>query len=397
MPHFTDNSSREFEALRLAARLPLDDAQQLQLAALASTQINADELTRLAIRHGVAPLLAHHLHCHCPALLTPALQQYAQRNAIRAQFLTQALVEMLQAFAQAGIQAVPFKGPALALAAYGALGWRDFCDLDVLVHPAQLDEAERVCVAHGFTRKRRFAQDHDADVRRFNYDLPMMRQRDGVVIELHWALTFNYAGVLFERLKWHETLTTIALNKRAAPAPALASEETLLLLCLHGSKDGWDKLKLPADVAQLLRATPAFDWPRCWRLARDIRAEQLVRIALRLADELLDAPLPDELRAALRADASLVAPLRHAAALLLNEQDAAETVIARHAFFLQTQRRWWEKLRYCARYALTPGSTEWQRIQLPASLSAGYRLLRLARLTKFYGLRWLTAGASEKS
>jgi hypothetical protein len=176
----------------------------------------------------------------------------------------------------------------------------------------------------------------------------------------------------------------------------LPPEETLLLLCLHGSKDGWDKLKLVVDVAQLLRVAPALAWERVWPLARQIHAERLVRIALRLADELLAAPLPKSLQTELRADDSLLKPLRHVHELMRGARAFDETVIARHAFFLQAQRHWWEKLRYCVRYAITPGSSEWRRVELPAALGFGYRLLRVARLTKLYGLRWLNWSAPEK-
>ena len=394
MPSLTEHPNREFEVLCLAARLPLDDAQQRRLAASAQLDINAEELTRLAIHHGLAPLLAHQLHRYCPALLTQALQQYAQRNAVRVQFLTQTLVEMMQTFDAAGVPAVPLKGAALALTAYGALGLRDFCDVDVLIHPAQLDEAESLCVAHGFARKHDLAHTHDADVRRFRYDLAMWRARDGILLELHWGLLFSYAGIAFERLPWWDTRESIVLNGQTLPA--LAPEETLLLLCLHGSKDGWDKLKHAADVAQFLRAKPGLDWPRVWQLAGAINAVQLVRIALRWADALLDAPLPAATRTALRQDQSLREPLRHAHALLHSELAADEKVVARQTFFLLTHRCWWEKLRYAWRYALSPGPTEWRRVELPASLGLVYRLLRLARLTKFYGLRWLSAAYAEK-
>ena len=382
-----------FNALRWAARYSWDESAAASFRAsfrALVAQTTPDELTRNAIHHGLAPLLAHHLHRHAPDYVTPALQQYAQRNAIRARFLTQTLLELLADFRAAGLRTVAMKGPALAELAYGALDLRDYCDLDVLVHPQQIDEAERLCRARGFVRKRDIKHVTDEAMRPFTYDLPLMRLSDGVVLELHWAMTFRYAGIRFERWSWWETLREGTLNGQ--PIAALGAAETLLLLCLHGSKDGWNQLKTVGDVAQLISVSPALDWPRLWQLARLLNAERLVRIALRLAHELLAAPLPEALQSELLQDDSLERPLQHAYELLRHEQSHDETVIARHAFLIQAQKHWWGKLRYCARYALSPGSTEWRRVALPASLGLGYRVLRLARVTKFYGRRWLGWG-----
>ncbi len=382
-----------FNALRCVARGVencLWDESAVAFFHEALRQTTPDELTRSAIHHGLAPLLAHHLHRHAPEYVTPALRQYAQRNAIRARFLTQTLLELLADFRAAGLPTVAMKGPALAELAYGALDLRDYCDLDVLVHPQQIDEAERLCRARGFARKRDIKHVADEAMRSFAYDLPLMRLSDGVVLELHWAMTFRYAGIRFERWPWWETLREGTLNRQ--PIAALGAAETLLLVCLHGSKDGWNQLKTVGDVTQLICVSPALDWTRLWQLARLLNAERWVRIGLRLAHELLAAPVPEALRLELLQDDSLERPLQHAYELLRHEQSHDETVIARHAFLIQAQKHWWGKLRYCARYAMSPGSTEWRRVALPASLGLGYRVLRLARLTKFYGRRWLSHG-----
>ena len=221
--------------------------------------MKADELTRQAIRHGMAPLLARHLHKLGSDLLTPSLRQYAQHNAVRAQLLTHTLIGLLEAFRQADIIAVPLKGPSVAMMAYGALDLRDYCDLDVLIPPRQLEQAEQLCREQGFTRKHNVPVSDDA-VRKFGYDWALVRESDGVMVELHWALTVRYVRIHFERWLWWDSLASQSLNGRTVSA--LSPAETLLSLCLHGSKDGWDKLKLACDVAYLLHAGPELDWAR---------------------------------------------------------------------------------------------------------------------------------------
>ena len=63
---------------------------------------------------------------------------------------TQQLAAILRALDNDGVRALPFKGPALSLAAYGDLGVRDSVDLDVVVRPRDIDRARRTLVRMGY-------------------------------------------------------------------------------------------------------------------------------------------------------------------------------------------------------------------------------------------------------
>ncbi|HEY3839236.1 MAG TPA: nucleotidyltransferase family protein, partial [Bryobacteraceae bacterium] len=55
--------------------------------------------------------------------------------------LTAELFRILGLFNKSGIEVIPFKGPTLAVAAYGDLSLRMFADLDILVSEQDLDAA----------------------------------------------------------------------------------------------------------------------------------------------------------------------------------------------------------------------------------------------------------------
>src|SRR5438067_2363962 len=89
----------------------------------------------------LAPYAAERLRAHVadaardvapPSLLDP-LRARAREIAARNLYATGELHRLLDVLADAGIAAMPWKGPALAAQLYGNLALRPFLDLDVLV------------------------------------------------------------------------------------------------------------------------------------------------------------------------------------------------------------------------------------------------------------------------
>ena len=106
-------------------------------------------------RHAMIPLLHHHADLLQPP--PPAAHRLERELAAvvrRTLTLTDALVDALGALRAIGIGATPFKGPALAVAAYGSLVMRQFDGVDVLIHRADLMAAERVLVQRGYREAR---------------------------------------------------------------------------------------------------------------------------------------------------------------------------------------------------------------------------------------------------
>ena len=97
-------------------------------------------LEALAVRHNVTALLYRRLK-QVPAALIPAglmqrLHDLYFASALRGHRMTGLLLQTLDLLQESGIQAVPFKGPALAVQAYGDLSLRQYDDLDLLIHEA---------------------------------------------------------------------------------------------------------------------------------------------------------------------------------------------------------------------------------------------------------------------
>ena len=79
------------------------------------------------------------------------------------------------------------------------------------------------------------------------------------------------------------------------------------MLCYHGLKNRWDRLKYFADVAELLRTYPDLDWDTVYERARLMHSKRVLRLGLSLAHQLLDAPLPEAVALDARRDARVEA------------------------------------------------------------------------------------------
>src|SRR5438309_1209212 len=130
---------------------------------------------------------------------------------------------------------------------------------------------------------------------------------------------------------------------------------------------------------------------RClWPTATDPGpgAPRMVLLALRLARDLLDAPLPDTVARRAEADGAVARLAAQVQSALFRHtpgppRDRAEL----SPFHLRAQERWRDRLRYCARVALTPTPGDWAWLRLPDALYALYYVVRPIRLAVTYGAR----------
>ena len=145
----------EAELILRVTRVALDDAAAERALVLLRHDLDWAWLLGAAETHGVAPLLYWHLNRLAPATVPGAvlddLRQRFLANARHSLLLTGELLRLLPLFADHGVPAIPFKGPTLAVYAYGNLALRQFIDLDLLILPADLARARELLAAEGYT------------------------------------------------------------------------------------------------------------------------------------------------------------------------------------------------------------------------------------------------------
>ena len=126
-----------------------------------------------------------------------------------------------------------------------------------------------------------------------------------------------------------------------------------MLLTLHAAQRVWGRLGWLADVAALLERHPGMDHFAVRYEARRHGIERMVRLALGLAQALVDAPLPREVAAWVRRDRGLDDLVRTVCARRLRPAAAPPGLLESTRFHLRSRERWSDRVRDAARGAGT--------------------------------------------
>ncbi len=284
---------------------------------------------------------------------------------------------------------MPYKGPAIGVGIYGNLALRQFADLDILVPNADVWKATELLIAEGYCAHFTIPPRKQASFIRLSYVRLFNHETEATTVELHWRLAPRFFGAPFDTSTLWQRARRLELQgtKVRVPAP----EDLILMLCIHGAKDCWEKLEWVSGLAELIRAEPDVDWQRVLRHAQEIRCRKIVALGLRLAHELLDAPVPAEVLSQLSSRARLDALVHQVVARFFSDDAGPLSLTQRIRFHLAIKDSLPEKFRYCARLALTTTPVDWEMIQLPAVFSFLYFPLRGLRLLKKYGAEHGTA------
>jgi hypothetical protein len=251
-------------------------------------------LVATAERHAVTPLLASWNAAHpdlAPPLVAAELRQRFDLNALRNIRLAQYLAGLLDLLGGKGVEAMPIKGPTLAITAYGDLALREFGDLDILIRSGDFDAARAVLLEAGLEPFLEVTSAGERTLRHSDHHLVLADRTEGVVVELHWALENRAPGrTLDESWSWQHVRTVPLLGRELA---TLSWSALLVYVCTHGSKHGWKRLGWIRDVAGVLRAAPHHQLSETPELAAVSGTLRRVELGVTLAHQLLGAPLPE--------------------------------------------------------------------------------------------------------
>ncbi len=288
--------------------------------------------------------------------------------------MTAELCRILQSFEAAGIEVVPYKGPALAVYAYGNPALRRFVDLDILVRKADTLRAIELLTAEGFVCGAPWTNAQAALLLRTQHNLSLSRDEGRLIVELHWELASSlFASSLQAEDVWGR-LQTMRLNNAAVKC--LSSEDLLLSLCVHGSKHHWERLAWICDIAELVKRHTDMNWNLVLERASAEGNERMLFLGLYLAGSLLDASLPEQVKTKLETE-KIVAHLADDVSQRLFAVDGQTPLTIRQSFRFNWHLRsgWRSRLRYC-RHVLQPSDADVKTFSLPTPLSFAYYLIR---------------------
>ncbi len=351
-------------------------ARRREVAARVS---DLEYLYRLAHRHALLPLLHRGLEGleGVPEGLSRRLRDDYRKNGTRNVLLAGELARVSKALKAEGVGALAYKGPALALQAYGDLRLRRFVDLDVVVRREDARRAGEVLGSLGYAKPEGLTESHEQFLLRHQHALAYTRDRGLLMVELHWEVApAHFAAYALGEGVWARDA---AVELYGSPVRCLSTEDLLVALAVHGTKHLWERLAWLCDVAALVNSHPELDWPLVRRLAREARVERMVNLALRLARGLLGAKLPEDILAELDDGVLKGLSAEVASAMFAGSEYVPVGLVRNARFNMRARARMRERLDYL-RFILTPTDGDLTALRLPAWMSFAYYLLRPLRL-----------------
>lgn len=374
----------EKRLLIACARTRMTPTAARQVREIAAGPIDWDFLLRTAAENSVLPLLALQLPATAPEAFSAEqlerLRAGARAAGIRSLQLSAELIRVVEVLRAEEILAMPYKGPVLAAQAYGDLALREFEDLDIVL--PQRDIARANEVLRRLNYRPRFPWIFDASALvpgEYNYFDEARR----VIVELHTERTLRHFPVAPDLDDMSRSAAPVALGGHEVLT--FCAEDTLVLLCVHGTKDFWERISWIADVAEFVQRETRLDWERVFRRAEQLKTQRMVLLGLALAWRVLDAALPEQIRARVEADSVAMAVAAEIGSRLV-ARDAPVRSAARSFHF----RRMMvpgalDSWRYGLRLATAPAEEDWMMVRLPRALAPLYVVLRPFRLLRKYG------------
>jgi hypothetical protein len=373
----------EMRLLLCCARTRTNPEMSQRIREAARKEIDWFQFIRLAVRHDTLSLIYSNLHRICPdivpgGVLEP-LRARHEAEALDGRLLAKELVDILGFLDSHGIQAVPFKGPALAVRLYGDLSLRGFGDLDIMVCERDVVRARRLLIDRGYAP----ASVDTGELQQLlheRHELLLYRADGKVRLDLHWRFT-NRAACLAgdpERfLKNFETISVVGKEVRS-----LRLETYLLILSMHAAKHRWVQLKFICDIAEIL-AVPDLDWRCVLEEADDLGLKRALGTGLLLAQGLFGTPLPPKLAQNLKFDRTVKALTAQACTHLFAEPGERWGLQGGITCQLEIRERLQDRTKIFLRYflhKLKPGEPDRWFLPMPRYLSLAYYVVRPVRL-----------------
>jgi len=359
-----------------------------KIRALVARPLDWDYLFSEAAENSLTPLLARNLSVSAAEIVPPdqmkRLTEATRANTARCLILTAELIKIMDLFQSEGIPAIPYKGPVIAAQAYGDVTLREFEDLDIVLRQRDMAKANDIVTSIGYAPKFPWILSPGAAASLVPGEYNYREKSHRMMVELHTEVTLRHFPVPPDLDDLARRLVPVALSGHEVRT--FAPEDVLPILCIHGSKDFWERISWVADIAELVQAYPQLDWDVVLRRAESWGAQRMLHLGLALAAGLLDASPPEEILSRVRGDRVAASVASEVIQRFLRREERRFDAAGRFRFRRRMVQGVLAGWRYSIRLAVIPAEEDWLMVRLPRPLAPLYVALRPLRLLRKYGL-----------
>jgi hypothetical protein len=342
-------------ALLLECAKPHADPERL--AERLRAPLDWTSLMAFAEDHGLLGLAAARL-LNCDENVIPAVNRESLRAWRRAHtlFTMNLAAEMFRLFdslAASGVEALVIKGPVLSARCYGDPGLRQYGDLDLIVRDKDILRSTEMMTSLGYAPSVPLTA---IRARKIPGEYVFRQSSTKLLVEFHSELTFRYhplplpVEALFKR--------QVVVNIDSHKVPALSPEDELILICIHGAKHFWEHLSYIADVAAFV-SHQDLDWARTVSAAEEVGGERMLHVGLRLAAEVLGAPVPESVRERVRRDPAVGRLAAQILRWLPAAGSAPPGILKRAMFRMRMRGGIFSAPAYLFRLSFSPTEEDW--------------------------------------
>ena len=387
---FSSNSALcpEKRMLLCCARSRMRPSDIQLIRELAALPLDWDYLFSQAGENSVVPLLYRHLSREVADVVAPApmarLKGLACSSAMHSLLLTAEMVRISRIFQGEGVQVIPYKGPVLAAQIYGDIAMRDYEDLDIILRQEDMPKAHSLLMALGFQPRFPWDFSTTAAASRVPGEYSYSDLQRSLLIELHTERTLRHLPVPLPIGEMGQRLHAVELSGHLIQA--FSPEDTLVLLCVHGTKDFWARISWITDVAEFIASQTSLKWREVFQLTDRLRARRMLHLGLILADRVLGASLPKEILIRIREDPTAARVASEIEGRLLAGDGCRPTLFGNLLYRRRMVRGTLAGWRYALCLATAPAEEDWRMARLPRPLAPLYAALRPLRLLRKYGV-----------
>lgn len=384
---------------------PSEEDTEFILSYLSTPSLSPSTITTMASRHGILPLVYKTLkklqpvisdpigdpdtgsidsqtdntitiHYHYHSLVTelkPYYMSIVQRNML----MTSELIKIMDLLRKNSIEALAFKGPALAQMVYEDITLRQYSDLDVLTRKENIYKIDSLLKAYGYKRLLTLTPIQEKVWIKYAHDMGFIHKQKGVHFEMHWSfLDEDYPLQVDLEDFWKET-HEVKLNGH--PIPTFSNENLLYYLCIHGSKHLWERIEWVKDL-DLLIQNENIDWDALTSKAEVSGFEKMVYLGLSLSASLFATPLPQTVQEKI----AKYPQLSSLSDFVLESWQTPKSTFEQTSAMIKLFPGIKEQLIYLHKVILKPSFNEYWYVDLPKRFYWGYYLVRPYLLIKKY-------------